>query len=211
VRSEILTPPSRSRRILIIGLLLGWVGACVLLGATLLASHLVTLPAPAAADPVLQRAIAAHRRSDQRNQWMALHILYDQCGCSRRVLDHLLSRPRPANLVERVVVVTDQRAAGAEWIARIPGHGFELDVVTAQELFERYAIETAPLLIVADPRDTVRYVGGYTQRKQATDVRDVAVLAALRRGEPVEPLPTFGCALSRALRTKMDPLGILGK
>jgi len=39
-------------------------------------------------------------------------------------------------------------------------------------------------------------------------VRDVAVVEALRRGEAVEPLPTFGCAVGRALKEKIDPLGI---
>ena len=63
-------------------------------------------------------------------------------------------------------------------------------------------------MVVIDPGDAVRYVGGYTPRKQADDVRDVAVLEALRRGEPVEPLPTFGCAVGRSLRAKIDPFGI---
>jgi hypothetical protein len=54
----------------------------------------------------------------------------------------------------------------------------------------------------------VRYVGGYTPRKQAADVRDLAVITAIRRGEAVEPLPTFGCAVGRALTDQVDPLGI---
>src|SRR5438034_435644 len=66
----------------------------------------------------------------------------------------------------------------------------------------------APLLVIVDPGDTVRYVGGYTPRKQAADVRDLAVIAAVQRGETVEPLPTFGCAIGRASNSRLDPLGI---
>src|SRR5439155_17055472 len=104
--------------------------------------------------------------------------------------------------------VTEHRGEVAGSIVPITAHGFDLDVVTPDQLVERYHIEAAPLLVIVDPHDAVRYVGGYTPRKQAADIRDVAVIAAVRRGEPVEPLPTFGCAVGRALRSKLDPLGV---
>jgi hypothetical protein len=54
----------------------------------------------------------------------------------------------------------------------------------------------------------VRYVGGYTPRKQAADIRDVQILAAVRAGERVVPLPTFGCAVGARLSQTVDPLGL---
>jgi hypothetical protein len=185
-----------------------WVAACVAVGTYLLASHLLTLPTPAPSDPVLHRGIAAHRRVHQRDRWLVLHVVYDECKCSQRVLDHLLADARPPDIAERVVLVTEHRAAQAALIAAIPTHGFELDVVTPEQLIADYHIEAAPLLVIVDPRDTVRYVGGYTPRKQAADVRDLTVIAAVQRGETVEPLPTFGCAIGRALNSRLDPLGI---
>jgi thioredoxin-related protein len=185
-----------------------WVAACVVVGTYLLASHLLTLPAPAPADPVLHQAISAQRRAHQRDRWLVLHVVFDECKCSQRVLEHLLAVPRPADVAERVVLVTEHRETAAEAIAAIGAHGFELDVVTPDQLVARYHVEAAPLLVIVDPRDTVRYVGGYTPRKQADDVRDLALIAAVRHGEPVEPLPTFGCAVGRALSSKVDPLGI---
>jgi hypothetical protein len=193
---------------LIYGALMVWAAACVLVGTYLLASHLLTLPAPAPTDPVLHREIAAHRGIHQRGRWLVLHVVYDECGCSQRVLEHLLAYPRPPGVAERVVLVTEHRAARAAWIAAIPAQGFELDVVTPEHLVADYHIEAAPLLVIVDPGDTVRYVGGYTPRKQAADVRDLAVIAAVQRGETVEPLPTFGCAIGRALNSRLDPLGI---
>lgn len=201
-----VVPRSRSRVLLTYLGLAAWAGLCVVLGAYLLAGHLLTLPTPAAADPALHQAIAANRHADQRDRWLVLHVLSEDCKCSRRVLDHLLADSRPAGVVERIVLVTDHGAA--ELAAAIRARGFELDVVTPDELVARYHVEAAPLLVVVDPHDDVRYVGGYTPRKQAADMRDVAVIAAIRRGDPVEPLPAFGCAVGRALSTKLDPFGI---
>ncbi len=186
-----------------------WGALCVVCGAYLLASHLLTLPAPAANDPVLHQAIAGNRRADQRDRWLVLHVVAESCRCSRRVLDHLLASDRPPGVVERVVFVTEhQAAATTEWDAAIRARGFDLDMVAPDELVARYHVEAAPLLVIVDPDDKVRYVGGYTPRKQASDVRDLAVIAAVRRGATVEPLPAFGCAIGRALSTTLDPLGI---
>jgi hypothetical protein len=185
-----------------------WLALCVILGSYLLMSHLVTLPAPAPADPGFQQAIATQRRATERDRWLALHVVLDGCGCSRRVLDHLLVRARPPGIAERIVLVTERPASTAGAAVAIRARGFDLDVVTPEQLVARYRIEAAPLLVVADPRDTVRYVGGYTARKQGADIRDLAVIAAVQAGAPVEPLPTFGCAVGRALRSKLDPLGV---
>jgi hypothetical protein len=188
------------------GGLAAWVVACVVVGAYLLASHLLTLPTPAAADPVLRRAIAAQRHAGQRDRWLVLHVVFDDCGCSQRVLAHLLSTRRPAGVAERVVYVTEHPAEAST--GAIPAHGFELEVVTPDQLAAEYHIEAAPLLVIVDPHDTVRYAGGYTPRKQADDVRDLAVITAVLHGEAVESLPAFGCAVGRSLRSTLDPLGI---
>lgn len=198
--------PAPSRRLLAHLGLVAWAGLCVVLGAYLLAGHLLTLPTPTAADPELRQAIAANRHADQRDRWLVLHVLSEDCKCSRRVLDHLLADHRPAGVIERIVLVSEHGAA--ELGAAIRARGFELDAVTPDELVARYHVEAAPLLVIVDPHDSVRYVGGYTPRKQAADMRDVAVIAASLQGETVEPLPTFGCAVGRALTTKLDPFGI---
>jgi hypothetical protein len=197
---------SATRRLLVYGGLAAWGAACVVVGAYLLASHLLTLPTPEAADPALQRAIAAQRHAGQRDRWLVLHVVFDDCGCSQRVLGHLLSTRRPAGIAERVVYVTEHPAEATT--AAIPAHGFELDVVTPDQLAADYHIEAAPLLVIVDPHDTVRYAGGYTPRKQAADVRDLAVITAVLRGETVESLPAFGCAVGRSLRSTLDPLGV---
>jgi hypothetical protein len=164
------------------------------------------LPTPELTDLGPQRSAVAQRRSSQQGQWLAVHILDQECKCSLRVLDHLLDKPRPRGVVERIVLIASE--VSGDRISEIQAHGFDLDIVTPDQLADRYRVQAAPLLVVIDPADAVRYVGGYTPRKQADDVRDVAVLEALRRGESVEPLPTFGCVVGRNLRAKIDPFGI---
>jgi hypothetical protein len=183
-----------------------WVVCCVVGGGYLLSGHLLTLPTPELTDLGFQHSAVAQRRPSQQGRWLVVHVLDQDCQCSLRVLDHLLADPRPADVAERIVLIAD--AVEPNRVAAIAARGFDLDIVTPDQLAERYHVEAAPLLVVTDPADTVRYVGGYTPRKQAADVRDVAVVGALRRGERVEPLPTFGCAVGRSLRKAIDPLGI---
>jgi hypothetical protein len=195
-----LLPVRRSwswwRRILLRGLFGTWVAGFLVVGAYQLAPHLLTLPVSQAGDAVVQRFTAA-RLPVQQGRWLILHVLDEDCPCSLRVLDHLLASQRPVDVAERIVL-----------IARPGAHHYDLDVVTAEQLGDRYHLDAAPLLVVVDPANAVRYLGGYTPRKQAADVRDAAIVAAVMRGERVAPLPTFGCAVGAALRTTVDPLGI---
>jgi hypothetical protein len=183
-----------------------WVVGFVVVGGYLLSSHLLTLPTPDPDDLGPQHSAIAERQASQRGQWFAVHVLDQDCPCSLRVLSHLLAGPRPAQIVERVVLIAGEVAA--DRAAAIRAAGFDLDIVAPDQLVERYRVEAAPLLVVFDPADAVRYVGGYGPRKQAADIRDVAVIEALRRGERVAAQPTFGCAVGRSLRTKIDPLGV---
>ena len=187
------------------GVFSAWVLGFVVVGAYLLAPHLLTLPSSDAAASVTRR-FTAPRLPGERGRWLLVHVLDEDCACSLRVLDHLLTTPRPVDVVERVVLIA--RSGNAPRVAAIRARHFDLDVVTPEQLGERYHLEAAPLLVVVDPSDTVRYLGGYTTRKQASDVRDVAIAAAVVRGERVTPLPTFGCAVGASLRTTVDPLGL---
>jgi len=191
-------------RALVRATFVAWIVCCLVAGAYMLGAHLLTLPKPDAGD--LQRSAVMGRLPSQRGRWLAVHVLDQDCKCSQRVLDHLLAGPRPLAVAERVVLIAS--AVAPERIAAITAAGFDLDIVTPDQLFARYHLEAAPLLVVADPANTVRYIGGYGPRKQAADLRDVAMIEALERGERVAPLPTFGCAVSRGLRTAVDPLGI---
>jgi hypothetical protein len=139
-----------------------------------------------------------------RDRWLAVHVLYAECRCSQRVFDHLFDSARPAGVTELIVLVGDDRAVEA----RARRAGIPLVVVTAEQLKRDLEIESAPMLIVVDPRRDVRYAGGYGNRKQDPRYRDVEIITALVAGGRADALPLFGCGVSREFQQTLDPLGV---
>jgi hypothetical protein len=197
-------PPRAASRLRHLGkaLLVLWLPAIVVPGALLMAAHVLTLPAPAAGD--VGRALGSSRSESERGRLLAVHVLYGACPCSRRVVDHLVARGARRDVAERVLLVDGAPAIGAQ----LAGAGFLVEWLSADELHRRYHIESVPLLVVAGRDDTVLYMGGYTSAKQGPDIRDVAIIDEALAGGAAASLPLFGCAVSRELQRKIDPLGL---
>ena len=174
-------------------------------GAYLLAAHVAPLPEPAVG--VLAAGVAHERRADEAGQWLALHALFSDCGCSQRVIAHLLSRRPLEGVKERVLLVGG--SAGSSYAADLRAAGYPVDELDETALGDRYGFEGVPAFALVDPHDRVRYLGGYTRTKQGADFVDVAATRAALRGDTVTPLPVFGCAVSRSLRERRDPLRLL--
>lgn len=182
-----------------------WLVVMLVAGSSLMSSHLLTLPLPDDRDAVAA-AIGASRSDVDRDRWLAVHILYEACGCSARVLDELQDRHPSDDAVERIVLVAPE--PNVALAARFEGGGYVLEQLTPKELEARYGIVSAPMLIVVDDENDIRYLGGYTDRKRGPDIKDLDILAALAKGERVSELPLFGCATSRELQAALDPLGL---
>jgi hypothetical protein len=212
VEAVVLATGSRIERIVARAVLSLWFPAVLVVCAYLLGGHVLTLPSPTSDNPRLANAVAALREPEASNRWIVLHVLYQDCRCSGRVLDHLLSRGAEAGARERIVFVRTRGSAGegdeGAITTRIAAAGFDLDVTSADQLASRYGIPAAPLLVVSDPAGKVRYVGGYTDRKQSPVIRDQEIMGRLRNGERVETLPVFGCAVSAELDRSVDPFGL---
>jgi hypothetical protein len=181
-----------------------WATVAFVLAATLMVAHSYALPRPETDNPELARALAAERGGPDRQRWLAVHFLYAACRCSQRVLSHLAERKALPDVSERLVLV----GAQPTYEAAARKAGFAVDVITPEQLSLRYGLTAAPLLVVADPQDRVRYVGGYSERKQGLELADLAIIADLRAGRVRAELPLFGCAVSRSLQTLLDPLGL---
>jgi hypothetical protein len=176
----------------------------VIIGASLMVNHWVPLPRPELEQTEGKTSLASFQIADANHHWVAIHFLYAECPCSRRVLDHLLEQSPRANAFERVVLIGDAE----ELFVKAEAQGYEVDSVAPEELLAKYGVEAAPLLMIFDPNGQQRYVGGYTSRKQLLNIQDRVILEQLQSGEDVEPLPVFGCAVSERLKSLVDPFGL---
>ncbi len=180
-----------------------WFAAMLAIGVSLLVRHSVALPRPTA-DAELARSMSALRSPLDVDRWMVVHVLYGECRCSQRIAEHLLSSPRPVDVVEYVLLV----GADAALEARLTVRGFRTTVVASSELAERYHVVAAPLLVVIAPSGGIRYAGGYTTRKQGPDPQDLSLVATARDERWTDALPVFGCAVSEKLQRELNPLGL---
>lgn len=179
-----------------------WAVGMSLMVASLMASHWVVLPRPSEGT-VLSAGSELNLRAINQ-PWMALHILYGDCPCSRRVLKELLRRTPLPEVTERIVFIGRDDAMKAEAQRK----GFQTDQVTPEQLRVRYGIESAPLLVVVDGSGTIHYSGGYTSRKQGYAIQDVLKIDNAISGKDQTSLPVYGCAVSERLDRLMDPLGL---
>ncbi len=193
-------------------ILLGlWLVGGVVLGGAMLVQHVVALPAPppssAALGAQMHRVFAGR---GAQGKWLALHVMYRACPCSQRTITHLTAGPRPAELAEAVVIVDDEGRAGPE-DQRLAAHGYRVSVITPEALRRDFALEAAPVLVIARPDGKVVYVGGYTRHKQSDAFEDLAILSELRQRKDRAALPVFGCPTSDRLARQLDPLGLRRK
>lgn len=184
--------------------LAGWAFTAFLVTGSLASAHLYTLPSPPKVKPELVQALAAHRLPADRGRFAVSHVLYAACRCSQRIVDHLATRRARKDVSESVLLVGEDQPL----IARLSGAGFRVDVLTPRNLRERFAIQSAPLLIIAQPDDRIAYLGGYTDHKQSLPIRDGELIDKLLRGAAAPELPLFGCATSRALQRMLDPFAL---
>lgn len=183
-------------------MLVAWAVPMLLVGSILMVGHWVVLPIPPKT-PALDRAIGDLAGAAD-GDWRLVHVLYGQCRCSQRIFEHLLTRPTPAGVSETLLLVGHDD----QYAARGRAGAFRVEEIARETLKERFGIESAPLLLIADPGGAVRYAGGYSLQSQGPDYQDLAILEHLRAGGDAAALPAYGCGVSRELQAYLDPIGI---
>lgn len=180
-----------------------WTALLLVISATLMAGHWVTLPRPDESDPAVARAFhELHPTGDA--SWLVVHVLYSQCRCSQRILDDLVSEGPNPSAFEVILLVGEHESFSRT--ARAAGFGVE--VIDPVNLERRFHVQAAPLMVVLDPEGTLRYAGGYTERKQSLARRHREIVRQLQQGESAQRLPLLGCATSAELQRILDPLKI---
>jgi hypothetical protein len=194
--------PFRRDRALLGGLLvLLWIPCTIVPFGLLMAGHLLTLPKPPV-DGRLRSEIESGA-SQRPGSWFVLHVLSEECQCSQDVLGHLLVRGAQSRFSEKVLFIGN----GAPVRSRLVERGFVFESIAPEQLEARLGVEGTPLMVVANPRGEVVYMGGYAGNRWGPP-QDLDVMQALAQGRTVNALPLFGCAVSRGLQERLDPLGL---
>ena len=177
-------------------------GASILV-SVLLGSSLTALHAPFRAKAAGTARLAPEFAPDPG--WRAIHVLSASCQCSMGVAQHLLERGTMPGLQEAVLLA----GSNNNLRARLSAAGFRTFAVSGEKLAETYGLAGAPWLVLISPSGAVVYQGGYASDVSArSGYQDVHLLTQAERGERPEPLPVFGCALSRRLQRATDPLAL---
>jgi hypothetical protein len=197
----------RRKRILSKSAFFVWATLLFVTSSSLTAAHFYTLPKPDSADSALERGLASLRSPAERHDWLTVHVLYAQCRCSRKILEHLATSKRPSRTREKLLLVgsRDELTTTLDAIAK---RGFGIVRTTPKELRDRFHVQAAPLLLVVSPEGKIRYAGGYTEHKQGPNPRDAEIVSALIANGHPNALPLFGCAVSDELRKLLDPLSL---
>lgn len=178
-----------------------WATLLVVLIASLMINHTIAMPSPSNAEQLAAGVDALVETSDGRT---LVHVIYDDCSCTSGLLDHLAERGVLTDTAETIVFV----GGDAEREEQLTARGFSWITTNELRLEQELALVSAPVLIVHDPEDGMRYAGGYYRLPAAVRPMDLAIIAALDEGREPEPLPVFGCAVNAELRSQLDPFGL---
>ncbi|MFZ2650184.1 MAG: hypothetical protein WA210_08760 [Burkholderiaceae bacterium] len=194
--------PSRKRNTIGKLLLAGWAIVCLIGLGSLSLGHMAAMPKPDD-EAWLTRALLALRRDPSRA--MLVHVIYENCSCTRRLFAHLLARG-PFPLTQEIVLFVGGDGGGRQ---SAESAGFEFTNVSSAEFTARYGLESAPVLAAFDAAGTLRYLGGYYSHPAAIAPLDESIHRQLGKGAAPQALPVFGCAVSARLQKAVDPLGIV--
>jgi hypothetical protein len=180
-------------------LLAVWTAAVMLAGTILMSFH------QPMREP--QAKILTLARGEARGQWRAVHFLSGSCGCSQRVMKHLLARGRFTGVAEEIVLVDGGEYyldGSPELAGRLKQAGFVVTHVRTEAIPADTELHGVPVLVVARPDGHILYMGGYGSNGD----QDGRILDDARSGRTVKRLAIVGCAVGERARAAADPFGM---
>lgn len=119
-------------------------------------------------------------------RWRAVHVLVDDCACSRSVAAYLSQRGPQPEWREEVWVLGGRTAPV---ISHFATRSMEPDSA------ESAGITGGPRLLVFSPAGSLVWSGGYSPRKawRAVEPADLYIMRAVSSGQRPEEIPVFGC------------------
>lgn len=138
----------------------------------------------------------------ETNQWGMIHILGQGCGCSEIIGEYLIKRGPIKNHQERVYIIGEHH----ELAQNLKKSGFQVKKI---DEFEN-RIEGVPMLIVHNDKGKSLYSGAYTKGvvTPISKILDLNIFKSIKENKPTKDLLVAGCAVSKELQSKLDPLGL---
>ena len=173
-----------------------WALAVVFIGGVLMSYH-QPFQTPSSRILALGGQSGAHR-------WTALHLLSSGCGCSQRVMLHLLQRRPFDGIAEQVVLIDGDEPSLPETttlLARLTQEGFSVVHKAAKDIPQNIGLHGVPLLVFASSEDKILYMGGYGVHSD----QDSNILQQIRSGNSPKPIAVLGCAIGARLQREVDP------
>lgn len=173
-----------------------WCLLTSLLGAWMVAQHEIVLP-----------EAAPQARLATGSRLLARHFLGVDCGCSQGVAANLIARrPRGGDWSEEVWLI----GRDEELERRLRESGYGVLIVDDEKTLSEQGIQGAPWLALYSAKGELHYSGGYASGRPGThgvQLQDGKLMAQVEQGGRPVSLPAYGCATSRELQRKLDPLG----
>ena len=167
-----------------------WVPVTLLMVAFVMVDHVAPLPPPGDASTVLRAARAlGSGRTGQR----AVHVIYEHCSCTNRLVTHLLERGPRADWQETVLYVGEDDTV----VHAAAKRGFAARRIGRSELRRGWALDGAPVLVALDETDDLAYLGGYFQFPRRS-MRWMWTFS--RRWSVVHGRRAFPCSAARSTR-----------
>ena len=138
------------------------------------------------------------------DSWEMVHFVDQSCLCSNFVANHLVARASDKSLNEMVYMLGDSE----EVFNALKDKGYKVQKIHGEFLVEKFGITGVPAFAIFSPGKKLKYFGGYNERSinKFSKIKDLEILELVRQGKDVSKLPQFGCANSKALQAKLDPL-----
>lgn len=191
--------PRRWRRWLGQTVLLLWAPCTLCLTAFLMVDHVAPLPPPGAPDVVAAAAALAVGSGPG-----VVHVIYESCSCTDRLVASLLEREPRKGWAEHIVYVgsEDDRMRSAR------RRGYLVSSISRDTLRQQWALDAAPVLVVKLAHGGIGYLGGYYRYPAAIHPLHDSLIARVAAGEQPRGLPVFGCAVAERLAQQRDPFGL---
>ncbi|MBK1878289.1 hypothetical protein [Pelagicoccus mobilis] len=191
------TKSKRVRRSILVSLVCLWVVSISVPLGLFSASHMAVLPV--AEESVIES-------SENWEGWRLVHVLAEDCPCSKSVIEYLVQRNAQQTLVEEVVLLDGSDAL----VDRLRMSGFSVTVLEAEDLCESLGSEGVPFFQVIEGGRSPRYSGAYfdSAHRATNGFLDLKTYSRIKDGGFVLNRPVFGCATSERLRALLDPFGL---